>query len=281
LKGAIRFSILWIWILLISFALFMLSSNPGLKRTWNSADKFIVELCAPFEKFIKKTVDFTENFWLNYFYLVDVRQNNIELRKEIDRLRMENDQYVHLLGTFERLQELIKFDYTINWPVLAASVIGRDPTGWFKSVIIDKGEDSGLKLNMPVVNARGVVGRIVSVSSNYAKVLLIIDQNSGVDCIVRRSREGVILKGMSNEICKLDYVVKSSSIVSGDFVVTSGLGGVFPKGLPVGEVSFVKDMPGELFKYVEVKPVVDFSRLEEILVILKETELLDHPTKKN
>lgn len=258
----------------------MLSSNPGLKRNWNSADKFIVEVCAPFQKFIKKTFDSTENFWLNYFYLVDVRQSNIKLQAEIDKLRMENDQYLHLLSTFERLQELLKFDYKLNWPVLAVSVIGRDPTGWFKSVIIDKGEDSGLKLNMPVVNACGVVGRIVSVSSNYAKVLLIIDQNSGVDCIVRRSREGAMLKGLSNEICKLDYVIKSSSIVPGDFVVTSGLGGIFPKGLPVGKVSFVKDMPGELFKYVEVKPVVDFSRLEEILVILKETELLNHQTKK-
>ena len=280
MKGAIRFRTLWIWILLIGFALYMISSNSGLKRTWSPADELIVEICAPFQKFIKNTVNITEDFWLNYFYLINVRRDNTELLKEIDRLRMENDRYVDLLTTYERLQELLQFNYTINWPVLAVSVIGRDPTGWFKSVIIDKGEGSGLKLNMPVVNAHGVVGRIVSVSSNYATVLLIIDQKSAVDCLVRRSREGAMIKGLSNEICKLDYVVKSSSIVPGDLVVTSGLGGIFPKGLPVGEVSYMKDIPGELFKHIEVKPAVDFSKLEEILVILKETELLDHQTKE-
>ncbi|HEN21428.1 MAG TPA: hypothetical protein ENN86_05400, partial [Desulfobacteraceae bacterium] len=137
MKGAIRFSILWLWILLIGFALFMLSSNSGLEQSWSPFDKIIVEVCAPFQKFVKKTVNFTEDFWLNYFYLANVRRDNIELQKEVDRLTLQNDRYVDLLATFERLQELLEFNYTLDWPVLAVSVIGRDPTGWFKSVIID------------------------------------------------------------------------------------------------------------------------------------------------
>ena len=114
---------------------------------------------------------------------------------------------------------------------------------------------------MPVVNACGVVGRIVSLSPNYAKVLLIIDQNSAVDCLIQRSRDRGMLKGWSSELCRLDYVGKSSDVMLEDVVVTSGLGGIFPKGLSVGQVANVTEAPGELFKQVEVSPAVDFSKL--------------------
>jgi rod shape-determining protein MreC len=126
---------------------------------------------------------------------------------------------------------------------------------------------------MAVVNAGGVVGRLVSVSPNYAKVLLIIDQNSAVDCIIQRSREKGIVKGFTLKICKLDYVVKTSDVVVGDKVITSGMGRVFPKGLPVGEVIGVGSRPGEFFKDIKIRPMVDFSKLEELLVILKEDPL--------
>ena len=134
---------------------------------------------------------------------------------------------------------------------------------------------------MPVVNASGLVGRIVSVSPNYAKILLIIDHNSAVDCLIQRSRDRGMVKGMSTEICKLDYVVKASDVRENDIVVTSGLGGIFPKGLPIGQIREVKELPGELFMDIEITPAVDFSKLEEVLVILKETNSLVFPKEKN
>ena len=136
-------------------------------------------------------------------------------------------------------------------------------------------------MNMPVVNASGVVGRLVSVSPNYAKALLIIDQNSAVDCIIQGSRGKGIVKGISSKICKLDYVVKTTDVNVDDIVVTSGLGRVFPKGLPVGKVMEVVDSPEELFKDIKVSPMVDFSKLEELLVILKEDPLASHQRKKD
>jgi len=251
----------------------MLSSNLGKRRPWNSAEQFVIEIIAPFQKFIKVTVNVTENLWLKYFGLIDARNENIRLKREVNALRMENYRYQELFATHKRLQELLQFEKTIDWPGSAAQVIGRDPTGWFKSVIIDKGAEANLRINMPVVNAKGVVGRLVSVSHNYAKALLIIDQNSAVDCIIQRSRDKGVVKGLSPKICKLDYVLKTSDVVVGDMVVTSGLGRVFPKGVPVGEVTEVQNIPGELFKDVKVRPFVDFSKLEEVLVILKEDPL--------
>jgi len=229
-----------------------------------------VELTAPFQKLVQSTISTTQRIWSGYFYLVNLREENLELRRENDSLMMENARYREMLATHERLKKLLQFKQTINRPVVAAQVIGRDPSGWFKSVIIDKGIQAGIKLNMPVVNAFGVVGRVVSVSPHYAKVLLIIDQNSAVDCLIQRSRDRGMVKGLSNEICKLDYVVETSDVRASDVVVTSGLGGVFPKGLPVGKVLRVKKISGELFKDIEVVPTVDLSKLEEVLVILKE-----------
>jgi len=270
LKGVTGFRTIWLWVFIIGAVLFLLSSNSDLGPTWNPAEQFVIEITAPFQKLIKQTTKSTEELWLNYFRLVDVHHENTQLKNEVHALKMANSRYRELLATQERLEELLQFKQTINRPVLAAQVIGRDPTGWFKSVIIDKGKWAGLRLDMPVVNAFGVVGRVVSVSSNYAKVLLIIDQNSAVDCLVQRSRDRGMLKGLMSEICKLDYMAKSNDITVGDIVVTSGLGGVFPKGLPVGRILDVKEISGELFKDIKIRTAVDFSKLEEVLVILEE-----------
>jgi rod shape-determining protein MreC len=148
-------------------------------------------------------------------------------------------------------------------------VIGWDSSVLFKSIIIGRGENDGLKINMPVVNSKGVIGRTVSVSPNYTQVLLITDQNSAVDGLVQRSRCRGMLKGRGLSECSFDYVIKACDIETGDAIVTSGLGRAFPKGLYLGTVKKIKDSPDKLFKDVMVAPAVDFSKLEEVLVILR------------
>ena len=264
-----RIRVIWIWILFVFVALFLLSSNLKRTRSWSPAEEVVVELIAPLQEALHKTVDGVRRIWDKYFGLVRVYDENQRLRSELRALRIENAKYQEMLATHHRLQELLQFKKRTDWPMMAAQVIGRDPTGWFKSVIIDKGAKEGLAVNMPVVSSPGVAGRLVSVSPNYAKVLLIIDQNSAVDCLNQTTRDQGVLKGASSKVCNLDYVLKTSRMTPGDTIITSGLGGVFPKGLPVGEVIGVSDRPGALFKDVQVRPMVDFSRLEEVLVIME------------
>jgi len=233
----------------VIIALLLLASASGSNRQWNPLDRLLVEITAPLQRVFTWGVNAIEDFWLNYFYLVDVRQENKELKRQIQQLMLENSRYRELLSTYVRLQTLLKFKQTFREPVIAARVIGRDPSGWFRSVIVDKGEKDGISVDMPVVNALG-------------------DQNSSVDCLIQRSRDRGIVKGLSTELCKVAYLVKSSDVSLGDQVVTSGLGGVFPKGLPLGQVVRVVDKPEELFKEVDMKPVVNFSKLEEVLIIL-------------
>jgi len=263
---------IWIWVFFLAFVLFLFSSSPNSGNSWSSLERLFVELTAPLQNLFTRTVQATMDFWLDYFYLVDVRQENERFKAEIQSLRMENQRYREMAAGYERLQNLLQFRRTIAHPVLAARVIGRDPSGWFKSIIIDKGAKDGLTASMPVVNADGLVGRIVAVSPHYAQVLLLIDQNSAVDILILPSRDRGILRGQSSEACRLEYVAKASSVRKGDPVITSGLAGVFPKGIPVGHVLTVAEPRGELFKEVTLRTAVDFSKLEEVLVILKPRE---------
>ena len=271
----------WIWVVLIFILLFFMSLNQEKSGNWNPIERVVVEITAPFQKFYYNTINGLQNIWFKYFYLIDVREENIRLKEEIKSLKIENYQYQELLATYRRLQELLQFTETTDQTVVAAQVIGKDPSGLFETVMIDKGRNSGLSVNMPVVNADGIVGRLVSVSDNYSKVLLLIDQNSAVDCIMQRSRDKGIVKGFSAKTCIMDYVLKTSDIRVGDIVVTSGLGGVFPKGVPVGKIDEIQEPSDELFMDIKITPNVDFSKLEELLVILKEDPLAEQIIEKD
>jgi len=263
----------WIWVIFVFVALVLISFNAGKRRSWTPVEQVVIELTAPVQKFIRKSSETVEKAWLKYFSFVDLREENTRLEKERDDLRMQNDLYRELASTHARLRELLQVKESIRSPMAAAQVIGRDPTGWFEAILIDKGTHAGLRLNMPVVDARGVIGRVVAVSPNYSKVLLIIDQNSAVDCLIQRTREKGILKGLPSQRTRLHYVSRAADIAVGDKIVTSGLDRIYPKGLPVGEVTEIVDTPWEFFKDVRVKPSADFSKLEEVLVLLKEDPL--------
>ena len=259
----------WVSYIFILLSLILLSFSIAKEREWNPLEKFFIEITAPFHKIFLGTVSNIRNIWKNYFFLVEARQENLLLKKKISTLEIENSRYQELLLANQRLQQLLKFQAKTEEPLLAARVIGWDSSVLFKSVIIDRGEVDGLKINMPAVNSKGVVGKTVSVSPHYARLLLITDQNSAIDGLIQRSRCRGMLKGRGFSECSFDYVIKACDIQTGDVIVTSGLGGVFPKGLHLGKVKKINDSPDKLFKDVIVTSAVDFSRLEEVLIILR------------
>ncbi len=266
------FSKIWMWIIFGGFALFLLSTNPGQDPSWNPAEQLLIEVTAPFQKGLKQVVGAVEKVWMDYFYLVGLRDENRKLKQDLDVLQADNRRYQELLATHERLRKLLQFKQVIRHSVVAAQVTGLDPSGWFKSIIVDKGSRSGIKPDMSVVNASGVVGRVISVSPDFSKILLIVDQNSAVDCLLQRSRDRGILRGLSTDVCSLEYLAKTADAKVGDSLITSGLGGVFPKGLPVGTILDIDENPGMLFKEIKVRPAVDFSTLEEVMIILNVDE---------
>jgi len=167
----------------------------------------------------------------------------------------------------QRLRKLLDLQKKMDEPVIAAVVIGKDPSPWFQTILVNKGIHQGVSKGMPVVTTDGVVGLVIDAVRNYAKVMLITDPNSAVDAVIQNSRVRGIIKGGTSGYCVFDFVLRKYDIAVSEVVVTSGMDGVFPKGLPVGSVSkIVKDKSG-IFQEVTVKPFVDFERLEEVLIV--------------
>ena len=152
---------------------------------------------------------------------------------------------------------------------LAARVVGRDPSPWFKTIMIDKGEKYGVVKGLPVIVSEGVVGQVVNVSEQYSRVLLIIDRNSAVDALVQDSRARGMVKGNNTEQCLFRYALRKDVILTGQVIITSGLDQVFPKGLRIGVVVDVKKEDSRLFQKIVLQTCVDFDKLEEVLVITR------------
>ncbi len=227
-----------------------------------------LSLIAPFQEGITGAVRNAENIWMHYFNLVNVANNNKELLQDLGEANERLHKLREVELSNERLKELLNFKRTLPGHLLAAEVIGKDPSRWFKAIIIDKGRLDGVVKGLPVVVPDGIVGQVTVSAARYSKVLLIMDQNSAVDALVQRSRARGIVKGALSGHCSFSYVLSKHDVATGDVVVSSGLDGVFPKGFRIGEVLEIVKNPAGIFQEVRVTPFPDFKKLEEVLVIL-------------
>jgi rod shape-determining protein MreC len=261
---------IFIGILFFLLALSLISAKLHAPEGLSFVEAMMVEVTAPVQKVVHLVVNTVGDVLRGYFGLVGVQRENQQLKEEVRELRRQLNLYREAALANERLRDLLNFkESKVRMPLLPAEVVAFDPSGWFKTVFIDKGTQDGLTRDMAVVSAGGAVGRLIGVSSHYAKVLLVLDRNSAVDAVVQRSRSRGILVGLGEGRCSLKYVQRKDDVQVGDEVLTSGMGGVFPKGILLGQVEKVQRGDGVLFQTVEVTPAVDFSRLEEVLVVLR------------
>lgn len=168
-----------------------------------------------------------------------------------------------------RLEKLLEFKRRLIYSSIAANVIGRDPSRWNASIIIDKGSRDGVVVGQPVVSASGVVGKIAEVSDTKSKIITVTDPQFSAAIMVQRSRESGVVSGTLQGICRLKFINDTADIVVGDQIITSKLSSAFPDSLMVGEVVEVKPGIRNNSKECLVQPIVAFSQLEEVLIILK------------
>ena len=232
-------------------------------------ESLVVGITAPVQKAVWGVIDGIGSIWRGYFYLVGLEKENQALKKELQELKLQMNRYREADLANQRLRALLNFKKSIATPLLPAQLVAFDPSGWFQTILIDKGRNDGVVRDMAVVSAEGLVGRVIGVSNHHAKVLLIIDGNSAVDAYIQRSRARGVLVGLGRELCLLKYVQRNEDVQVGDKVISSGMGGVFPKGLLVGTVQEVVRGSSGLFQRVEVEPAVNFSRLEEVMVVIQ------------
>jgi rod shape-determining protein MreC len=231
--------------------------------------RVMMAFAAPFQGLATRAANAVEGVWRDYFFLVSVSRENQQLKQQLGQAVQGSVQQHELAKENNRLRELLGFKRSLSGPAIAAQVIGKDPSAWFKTVILDKGGTDGVQRGLPAVTSRGVVGQVVEASSYQSRLLLIIDRNSAADALVQRTRARGIVKGTSGDECYLDYVMPEDDVRVGDLVISSGFDGVYPKGLLMGTVTAVNFQGADFFKEVRIAPAVDFDKLEEVLIILK------------
>ena len=229
----------------------------------------VLEIMRPLQLAITAGVDAAEGIWHSYIDLIGVTRENELLRRRIRELEQQSVHAVEIQQAEKRLEELLRFRSTFAGEAIASQIIGRDPLPWSRTVTINKGADDGIGKNAAVLSQLGVVGQTIATSSHAARVLLITDHNSGVDAVIQRSRARGIVKGALDGGCVMKYLDREASIEAGDLVVTSGLDGIFPKGIVIGEVTEVIPGPRGLLKEAEVKPSAPLEQLEEVLIVTR------------
>lgn len=229
-----------------------------------------LESLGPFQTVATSITSGIRNVWDDYIDLWEVRDDNKRLRATLDEYTQKLDEYTEAYSIYLGLTEKLEFKQRKPFPSIMARVVGKDPSYWFQTVIVDRGENDGIIKGMVARNEKGVVGQVIQVSPNYAKILLANAPSSAIDAMVQKSRVRGILKGAGQGGYILYYVLKNADVGVGDRIVTAGIGGVFPTGIPLGVVSAVRKKPRGMFQEIEVEPSVDFQKLESVFINLTE-----------
>ena len=235
-------------------------------------ERLVFQTLAPIQSGVSNTLSGIAEVWTSYFELRGAREESRLHTVRIRELERELQELRHQAADAERLRALLGLREILPTETLAADVVGREGLPWFRSVTLDRGSVHGVRLNAAVLSSLGVVGRVIGLGPYHAKVQLLLDRGLGVGGLVERNGITGILRGQvglpdrgTTELI-FDYVPALADVEVGDIVVSSGLDGIFPRGLTIGRISRVGARQG-LFRDVTVTPSARFDRLEELLVV--------------
>jgi len=230
--------------------------------------KLVLEAVTPLESIVNSSIEYMSSIWKRYIFLVGLEEENRKLRERVAALGKEINYYQEMYLEGMRLRKLLALKGNVDYPSVVGRVIGINRSSVFKTILINIGTTDGIRLGSPVLIDEGIIGRVIETSWNVSRVLLLIDYNSNIDALIQGSRTQGVLQGQGYEGCILKYVHRSEEVQVGDKIISSGLAGVFPKGVLLGTVTKVEKKKFGLFQKIEVTQAVDFSKLEEVIVAL-------------
>ena len=224
-------------------------------------------LASPFIQVTALTAQGVTDLWRDYVDLRGLREENKHLQREMATLRRRLEQLQEQALETQRLERLLAMRQASKADLTTARVVGKDATNWFKTIVVDRGSLEGVRRNQPVLAPDGLVGRVVEVTPISARVQLVTDPVNAVGGLIQRTRVTGIVSGNLGAGARVRYLPLMANVVAGDEVVTSGMGGVFPKGIPIGRITAVERRSGALFQEATLQPAVDLGRLEEVLIL--------------
>ncbi len=247
----------------------MLSSGVKQGDTLARPQGLVSEALRPFQAASSRMAQSTGDIFQDYFMLVHVARENERLKEQIGQLNQRQVRMVELELENHRLAELLDLKEALDLKVVAADVIGADATGTARTLILSQGSNAGLQPGMGVIATGGVVGKLIASSRDASRVMLLNDHNCAIDAFVQRSRARGIVTGVADDGVIMKYVERTEDIKTGDAVVTSGLDGVFPRGLLIGSVAAIERKGPGLFLNVTIQPAAELRKLEQVLVIVQ------------
>ena len=253
---------------ILIFSLVLMTVNVRYEKSNLFFESIVVWFFSPIQNLLTSTTSYVSDAFDHYFFLVETSKENDRLLLKVNLLSKKNNELIERNKLLERSDNLIEFLDKDERPFVIAKVIGYDATQWSKVVFINRGTNHKVQKNSSVMNNAGVIGHVIHSSPNSSKVLLITDSRSAVDSLFQETRESGITVGTGENICEMKFVPISAKINLGDKVISSGLGGVFPKGLVVGRVVDIVKQSQDLFQDIMVEPSADLSNIEEVIVLL-------------
>jgi rod shape-determining protein MreC len=258
-------SVVLVQVLLLAFQI-KREHDVRLARVWAAG------ILTPLQRAASWSISSVRGGWRNYIDLRHTHAENEFLRSQLEKLELQNRELASRAAEADRLAALLNFKQShTDVPMLVAQVIGASADIASRTIFINRGERDKLRRNLPVITPDGVVGKIVEVLPDSAQVLLISDQNSGVGAIFAETRTHGVIKGTSDPLLKLEYIANEEKVHLGELVVTSGEDRIYPKDLPVGTVTAVKQ--GNPFQVITVQSSARLDRLEDVIVLLTQQEV--------
>lgn len=263
-----------IFALIVLFAVFsvIVTVSERGRAGSRSAESVILAFIAPLSDGASRIFSAMAGAWNNYFALASAARENRELKAQLTEARKNLIEAQEALEENRRLRDLLSFAEKSDQSLIAARVVGEDPSAWYRSIVINRGKNEGISPGNAVVTPLGLVGRVLRASGGYSQVLLLIDPNHAVDVRFSRSRARGVLVGAREKGLRVKYVLKKEDVKRGDLLVTSGLDGIFPPNIAVGVVAEASRQGEGMFQDILVLPFVSFDRLEEVLVVQNRPE---------
>ncbi len=253
----------------IVFPLLVSAASPNLV---DGARTFVVSAVRPILEIQHRVTHFLKT---EITYLLEwrgLREENQKLRLEVNHLKSELVRFEEVGKKSERLERLLNLKDKTSGKVKAARVIARDPSHWAQYVVIDRGSRDGVRKNTVLIGADGLVGKVTARGAHSARAILLIDRGSRVSAMNQRTRDVGLIEGTGSSMLKMTYLDRASNIQVGDQILSSGLGGIYPKGIPIGKVELVGGERDPMSLYAVVRPFVSFSKLEEVLCVSSQTK---------
>jgi len=248
----------------------LLSSQVTTESGHSALRTLVIGIFSPVQRGADGVLGSLSSLWYGYVDLRGVREENARLEEQVARLEqalwMERD----VVASYRRLSSVLELAERIPGDPIVAEVVGLDASAWFRTITVNRGTARGVALNAPVIAAGGLVGRVISVGGDVAQIQLLTDRDCSVGALLARTRARGVVAGSGEQASPtgltLNYVSNLEDVVEGDLIVTSGMDGIYPKGIAIGRVASVRNGP-RLFKLVTVEPAANLDRLEEVFIL--------------